>query len=400
MNLRTAPIPSSNRTIPSPANMTKKIDRARLFVVPQDDGKLRDARGRCVGDTTVVTIALVPYLRDGIACVSGVLQASHYLKDADAADSNAFNTWTAVVSDSWSGLGRGPSYWKHDLSLVKRLGRDMTKLLGDSVYLQLMSKVGAIQKTHGRVLITVTSSDPDLFDASLSGCPLGATATLRGCPLVEKQVDVATRIAKGEVLKIYQRKAELRELEESFMEPLFVATDASKDRYSQKAAIGWVSAEGMHGTQQTNGVSIAEAEMLAMHEALTELDRNSRVPRGRRIVLLSDSKHAIEMVFGKRKLSTSHLSSTRKLAELRKLVAGPRIHVEWVRGHNGHPLNELADDLARHRNRCTGMFALDEDLIREQEQKLVEDALAEGLTNAQFLPVSSVGVSGEARLAG
>ncbi len=76
------------------------------------------------------------------------------------------------------------------------------------------------------------------------------------------------------------------------------------------------------------------------------------------VKLLSDSRYVIETMGGTWKRKTNH-DWWRKLDAEAK-----RHHItwEWVRGHNGHVVQEVADDLAR---KCAGLGEVDAAMLDE-----------------------------------
>ncbi|MEZ5307449.1 MAG: RNase H family protein [Pyrinomonadaceae bacterium] len=60
--------------------------------------------------------------------------------------------------------------------------------------------------------------------------------------------------------------------------------------------------------------------------------------------LLSDSRYVVETMLGNFKKKTNHSW----WSDLEAAAAGHRIEWEWVKGHDGHSVQEVADDIARH----------------------------------------------------
>jgi ribonuclease HI len=77
------------------------------------------------------------------------------------------------------------------------------------------------------------------------------------------------------------------------------------------------------------------AELMAIHESV-EL-------AGHGDIILSDSRYAIEVSSGGWHAQV-HLDL---IKDIRKLLETKRVSLRWIRGHNGHPLQELADRLAK-----------------------------------------------------
>lgn len=77
------------------------------------------------------------------------------------------------------------------------------------------------------------------------------------------------------------------------------------------------------------------AELMAIHESV-EL-------AGHGDIILSDSRYAIEVSSGNWRAHV-HLEL---IKDIRTLLETKRVSLRWIRGHNGHPLQELADRLAK-----------------------------------------------------
>lgn len=91
------------------------------------------------------------------------------------------------------------------------------------------------------------------------------------------------------------------------------------------------------------------AELTAAIEALR------RIPEGAEVILCSDSQYTLkglgEWLPGWvrknwRTASGSAVANKELWQALHKEYACRKVQLEWVRGHNGHPENEIADTLA------------------------------------------------------
>lgn len=87
------------------------------------------------------------------------------------------------------------------------------------------------------------------------------------------------------------------------------------------------------------------AELTAIIEAMKHAKREKVT----HIIVFSDSQYAIKCIVGEwaRKKNGEFFDRIDKLAEAFSMV-----HFEWVRGHNGDPANERADELCRAFLKC------------------------------------------------
>jgi ribonuclease HI len=74
--------------------------------------------------------------------------------------------------------------------------------------------------------------------------------------------------------------------------------------------------------------------------------------------VLSDSKYVVETMLGNFRKKTNHDWWKR----LDAAKEGHTIKWEWVKGHSGHQIQEVADDIARH---TAEMGRIDDDFIDE-----------------------------------
>lgn len=128
--------------------------------------------------------------------------------------------------------------------------------------------------------------------------------------------------------------------------PRAVATDASVRLQRRGAGIACVDIDGRRAFEYLPDVSdVVVAELAAIELAL-------RTFRGA-LDIRSDSMAAVQLLaLGAERRPTRRKISDR-LRRIDHLRADRNITVEWVRGHNGDPLNECADRLARHARRST-----------------------------------------------
>ncbi len=118
--------------------------------------------------------------------------------------------------------------------------------------------------------------------------------------------------------------------------PLVIASDASRSRFTGTMTCAWVSEEGRAASfpAPSRARCIADGEY---HALVTAIRQNVSAHPGRRLVVLSDSRPAL------RRLRTGGTGD----AAADRLLCDGVISARWVRGHNGHLLNEIADRLAR-----------------------------------------------------
>ncbi|WP_157109538.1 RNase H family protein [Rhodococcus sp. WMMA185] len=122
---------------------------------------------------------------------------------------------------------------------------------------------------------------------------------------------------------------------------LTVATDASKSR-RRGVGVACVSEEGVRYQRMVPKVAtILEGELLAIELAIVRFE-------DRRLHILTDSQPALEhlgVLQNPRPLrSCGGVKAT--VDRIHEAMRGREIRLSWVRGHDGHLLNETADRLA------------------------------------------------------
>jgi ribonuclease HI len=119
-----------------------------------------------------------------------------------------------------------------------------------------------------------------------------------------------------------------------------IATDASIVPGKAGAGMAAVASDGTIWQGRLPGTSdITWAEMNAIHGAITHHPGND-------LLVLSDSQGAVAFANG---TAIPVQARMRRLAaQLQAQRDGRDIDIQWVRAHNGHPLNEAADAMARH----------------------------------------------------
>ncbi|MCI6206867.1 MAG: RNase H family protein [Corynebacterium glucuronolyticum] len=144
---------------------------------------------------------------------------------------------------------------------------------------------------------------------------------------------------------------------------IVVATDASLARGDKRAAIAMVSTYGKVQTRIRRVTGINEAELHAVQLAVAEYGK-----RAVHLYILTDSRYAF---------TTFECPPTTA-----------KVHLHWVRGHNGNVLNEIADRAARltRRNDAWGLPEMQEqmeDRLRDEIREIMKSK-----TPAEFIPTA------------
>ena len=134
---------------------------------------------------------------------------------------------------------------------------------------------------------------------------------------------------------------------------VLIATDGACKGNPGPGGYGLVLIYGQHRKEMSEGYKLTtnnRMEMLAVIVALSQLKRSCKVR------ILSDSKYIIDNVKGgfpwkwREKgwiLSSKKPAKNADLWErMIQLLETHTVEFEWVKGHSGHELNELADTLA------------------------------------------------------
>ncbi len=129
--------------------------------------------------------------------------------------------------------------------------------------------------------------------------------------------------------------------------PLVVAADVSEHPSSRAFFYAWAAHDGQAGYGSTAALTSSEGELAAIcHTVLAPQLAD------RRLRILSDCQSAISALGQAaaaqdvRALPFKVTTSTRHLTA-QAIAHADRFTIEWIKGHNGHPLNEAANDLAR-----------------------------------------------------
>lgn len=136
---------------------------------------------------------------------------------------------------------------------------------------------------------------------------------------------------------------------------IHVACDGSALRNPQGPG-GWCwYASNLHW--QAGGVPVASNNQMELAALSELLSATAGMPLSRRLIVHLDSRYVIDSVTKwvkgwRRNGWVTKSGGPVKNVELVKPIADaldsrPNVHLRWVRGHSGHPLNEAADRLAR-----------------------------------------------------
>ncbi len=251
-----------------------------------------------------------------------------------------FGHWAFVLSDGTHEAGSGPA-----------TTRALTSLAVDAV-----ARVIRDSGTQVSLLVRTLSHAPTLDDRV--DLP-HALELLPWAPDIEREL-ASTADDLAEALITPQQRAQEAWERNPHRIPVIpgrdrivVATDASRGRNRPGGpSWAWVSDDGFGDAACTTKVSsINAAELLAIARAV------EATPADTHVHVISDSKAAVALV---RNLGKGHSPETlaatfsikervaveAALSAIRTLVLAGHLTIEWVRGHNGHRLNEAADRLA------------------------------------------------------
>jgi hypothetical protein len=138
--------------------------------------------------------------------------------------------------------------------------------------------------------------------------------------------------------------------------PLTLATDASVGhiRGAAVAGLAWISETGDYGIDVCPTRVPLVGELTAIHRAI------SRTQRRGPITVLTDclpAVQALDTVVATRRIPTAgHIREHQQIARLLRLIVVELrrrpIRIDWVKGHDGHRLNDVADRLAVQARRC------------------------------------------------
>ncbi|SUE15761.1 ribonuclease H [Rhodococcus gordoniae] len=227
-----------------------------------------------------------------------------------------------------------------DVALLTRDGDSETDrlLLGldafDALYAKAQASPARVHISDGmlrRTLKNVAESFPAVQFVDTAFGPFGVLLTRASATI---GAHVAALLAADEA----RREAELEA-----RPPLVVATDASKARNRRGTGLGCVSNAGVHHMRMAcDARSILEGELLAIDMAVARFLHP-------KLHILTDSRLALACIEG---TYEGRPEIADVVERIRNRIKGRTVEFSWVRGHSGHPLNEVADRLAVAARRC------------------------------------------------
>lgn len=142
-----------------------------------------------------------------------------------------------------------------------------------------------------------------------------------------------------------RRQAKIAETCDTGAAGVVAATDASMGCAAGRAGIAMVSTTGLVEARVVRAATILDAEFEAVLMALMKW-----VGKAHELHVLTDSLYvfrALNRPSVRRRRSEVGRNAQRKCCQLLFGAVGlTDVHVHWVRGHTGHPLNEIADEVA------------------------------------------------------
>jgi ribonuclease HI len=134
------------------------------------------------------------------------------------------------------------------------------------------------------------------------------------------------------------------------MQPVVVATDGSCLSNPGPGGWAWASADGRQGSGGHAGTTNNLMELRAVYELL------GAYPADVPLLIQADSMYVINIFThwlagwqakGWKTASKKPVSNREAIEMIAERLAGREVSWEHVKGHSGHPLNELVDTLAR-----------------------------------------------------
>jgi ribonuclease HI len=221
-----------------------------------------------------------------------------------------------------------------------------------------LTRAESMVAAFGEILEHVAVKGPVLLDVDNQHLRVALTKVLRTLPGVQLSMEKGPEEQLAAVTSALDLAAP--EAPPPCPSGLIIATDASISSKGIIAGLGWVVSDGA-GTvlacgQHTRTVTlpgdILLGEVSAIRRAVRDVKNHrfqGRLEAG--LTILSDSRHALGLIKKVRgnisgtaaNYSGAHLQEAKAvLAEIGSLPAV----FQWVRGHNGHRMNDAADRLA------------------------------------------------------
>jgi len=199
------------------------------------------------------------------------------------------------------------------------------------------------------------------------------------------QLEDDFRLARAEV-KRREREATSRFTCLSCSAGVVVATDASMQGGKHRAGIAAVSTTGAVMGRAVNARHIADAEFQAVNMALARW-----VGKTRELHILTDSREVYNALNAPQagwERSQAALGSYRRC--MNRLFSadaeGTDVYVHWVRGHDGNPLNEMADEVAVFTRRNDAWGLRDAQTMMMQRARVDAASLVAGKAMSDFVP--------------
>ncbi|WP_149360178.1 RNase H family protein [Lolliginicoccus suaedae] len=193
--------------------------------------------------------------------------------------------------------------------------------------------------------IVVYLHQPHLRDLLRSAAPAFPQCTMRES-LEDERLARLNGIAGTQIdMRVHRQQARLAGIPRKEHGRLMIATDASLRSRHRGAGIACVSEEGIaESAFRAHLGRIDVAELAAIDLAL------STFCDGRALHILVDSRHALNYLQGTGKVRDRAIASL--VDSIRGKSRSRSVTFEWVRAHNGQPLNETAHRLAVAARRC------------------------------------------------
>lgn len=157
--------------------------------------------------------------------------------------------------------------------------------------------------------------------------------------------------------------------------PITVATDGSVHAQFGGGSYAWVDSNGDYSMQATSKYrQVIACELAAILYGIKGHSGNQP------LVILTDSKAAIELINTPRKTALKNKNMFPSLVRLldsirEQLVSRQNVEIRWVKGHDGHALNEAADRLCRQVRLARSFQHDDHEEIKNIADNIVKDAM-------------------------